>query len=44
MMKKTNIYLIVISEKEKKNWAEAIFREIMIRNFLNLIEDIKPKG
>lgn len=35
MMKRPNIYLIVISEREeKKNWAEAIFEEVMIRNFL----------
>lgn len=34
-MKRPNLYLIVISEREeKKNWAEAIFKEVMIRNFL----------
>lgn len=34
-MKRPNIFLIVISDREKKkNWAEAIFKEVIIWNFL----------
>lgn len=37
MTKRLNIYLIVISEREeKKNWAEAILKEVMIRNFIKI--------
>lgn len=34
--------IVILEKEDEKKWTDVIFKEVMIKNFLKLIEGIKP--